>query len=189
MMNPGHDWPVYAYHIRVPLKWENMPRDRRATRDLVQFLMAPAIHERGTIWVISAPEAAISDPDDELRRWLVPLAQRYPLNDLIAACRAYAEATGRRVTYEYLLLAGVNDSPAHARKLAGLIKGSLANVNLIPYNTVFGKDYKRPQAGAVKAFRSVLQDAGIEITERFERGHAVSAACGQLSAGAGSGVG
>lgn len=70
VMNPGHDWPVYAYHIRVPLKWENMPRDRRATRDLVQFLMAPAIHERSTIWVISAPEAASSDPDDELRRWL-----------------------------------------------------------------------------------------------------------------------
>ncbi|MBI2842551.1 MAG: 23S rRNA (adenine(2503)-C(2))-methyltransferase RlmN [Armatimonadetes bacterium] len=149
------------------------PRIRKLQSENLQLTLAISLHA----------------PDDDLRRRLIPLAQRYPLNDLIAACRAYAEATGRRVTYEYLLLAAVNDSLTHARKLVGLIKGSLANVNLIPYNTVFGKDYKRPQAGVVKAFRSVLQDAGIETTERFERGHAVSAACGQLSAGAGSGVG
>ncbi|MBI2844526.1 MAG: 23S rRNA (adenine(2503)-C(2))-methyltransferase RlmN, partial [Armatimonadetes bacterium] len=88
------------------------PRIRKLQSENLQLTLAISLHA----------------PDDELRRRLVPLALRYPLNDMIASCRAYAEATGRRVTYVYLLLAGVNDSPAHARKLAGLIKGSLANV-------------------------------------------------------------
>lgn len=122
-------------------------------------------------------------PDDDLRHKLIPLARKYPLEELIAACRDYADATKRRVTYEYLLLAGVNDSPAHAQKLASLLRGSLSNLNLIPYNEVCGKQYRRPNVGVISKFRTILEEAGIEVTQRLERGHALAAACGQLRVG------
>jgi len=142
------------------------PRIRALQSENLQLTLAVSLHA----------------PHEALRRRLIPLARRYPLAELISACRDYAEATGRRVTYEYLLLAGLNDTVQHARKLAALLRGSLASVNLIPYNTVLGKDYKRPSPAAVKAFRAVIERAGIEVTQRVERGHAVSAACGQLRA-------
>ncbi len=121
-------------------------------------------------------------PDNDLRRQLIPMSSRYPLPGLISACRDYANATGRRVTYEYLLLAGVNDSTAHAQKLAGLLRGSLSNVNLIPYNSVPGKGFKKPMGFAINAFRQTLENFGVEVTQRFEKGHSVAAACGQLHA-------
>ncbi|HPP75034.1 MAG TPA: 23S rRNA (adenine(2503)-C(2))-methyltransferase RlmN [Armatimonadota bacterium] len=141
-----------------------VPRIKKLQSEDLQLTLAISLHA----------------PDDDLRRRLIPLAERYPLNELMSACREYAKATSRRVTYEYLLLAGVNDSPVHARKLTELLKGMLANVNLIPYNEVCGKHYRRPKSAAVNAFREVLEQAGIEVTQRLERGHAVSAACGQL---------
>lgn len=124
-------------------------------------------------------------PNDELRQQIMPLTRKYPLQDLIAVLKHYTEVTGRRITFEYLLLDQVNDSPAHAKQLVGLISGMLANVNLIAYNEVIGKSYRRPARERVEAFRRVLEDAGIETTERFERGHAISAACGQLRRSAG----
>jgi 23S rRNA (adenine2503-C2)-methyltransferase len=102
--------------------------------------------------------------------------------------RESTEVTGRRVTFEYLLLDGINDSEEQAGKLASMVSRMLANVNLIPYNSVIGKKYRRPSRERVTAFRRILEEAGIETTERFERGHAISAACGQLrnvKAGAG----
>lgn len=142
------------------------PRIRQLQSEHLQLTLAVSLHA----------------PEDNLRKQLIPLARRYPLGELIAACREYADATRRRVTYEYLLLAGVNDSPEHAENLARMLRGSLSNVNLIPYNSVMGKSYKRPNASAVNAFRAVLEEAGIETTQRYERGHTVSAACGQLRA-------
>ncbi len=119
-------------------------------------------------------------PDDNLRRQIIPLASRYPLDELISACRDYANFTKRRVTFEYLLLAGVNDSIKQALQLARLLKHTLCNVNLIPYNEVAGKQFSRPTRATIAAFRSVLEREGVEVTQRMERGHAVSAACGQL---------
>lgn len=119
-------------------------------------------------------------PDDALRRRLIPAADRYPLSDLMDACRDYAVTTRRRVTFEYLLLAGVNDSPDHARRLAALLRGVLANVNLIPYNQIAGKTFRRPSRAAVAVFRQVLDDEGVGVSQRMERGHSVAAACGQL---------
>lgn len=119
-------------------------------------------------------------PDDMLRRQIIPLAARYPLHDLIEACRKYAETTGRRITFEYLLIRNVNDSILCARKLSKLLKGILCNVNLIPYNAVEGLALDRPSQAHVRAFRSVLEESGIVVTQRVERGHAISAACGQL---------
>ncbi|MEN6373043.1 MAG: 23S rRNA (adenine(2503)-C(2))-methyltransferase RlmN [Armatimonadota bacterium] len=143
-----------------------IPRIRKLQSEGLQLTLAISLHA----------------PDDNLRRELIPFAERYPLSELIPACKEYAEATGRRVTYEYLLLAGVNDTPAHAERLVALLRGSLANVNLIPYNEVAGKGYKRPSAAIVTAFRQVLEQNGIEVTQRYERGRSVAAACGQLRA-------
>lgn len=140
------------------------PRIRKLQQENLQLTLAISLHA----------------PDDELRRTIIPLARQYLLKELISACKDYANATGRRVTYEYLLLAGVNDSPEHAHKLAGLLSHSLSNVNLIPYNQVMGKDFRRPSPAVIREFRSILEEAGIETTQRFERGHAASAACGQL---------
>jgi 23S rRNA (adenine2503-C2)-methyltransferase len=122
-------------------------------------------------------------PDDTLRRQLIPLAGKHPLDELIQVCRAYADHTKRRITFEYLLLAGVNDSPAQASALAKLLRHTLCNVNLIPFNEVAGVSYKRPTRDAIRAFRAVLEEAGIEVTQRMERGHSISAACGQLRRG------
>lgn len=121
-------------------------------------------------------------PDDELRRRLIPLADRYPMEKLLPICKDYAEKTGRRVTYEYMLINGVNDRPEQAEKLVKLLRRSLSSVNLIPYNEIKGKRFRRPPAASVDAFRKILEDAGIEVTQRFERGDTVSAACGQLRA-------
>jgi len=119
-------------------------------------------------------------PNDALRRKIMPIAEKYPLKGLIQACKSYTESTHRRVTFEYLLINGLNDSLPLARELAGLLKGLLCNVNLIPYNAIEGLALNRPSRAHVQAFRSALEDAGITVTQRVERGHTVSAACGQL---------
>lgn len=118
--------------------------------------------------------------DDALRRRLIPVSAGYSLDELIRTCREYANFTRRRITFEYLLLAGVNDSPAQAAALAKLLRRTLCNVNLIPFNEVAGISFKRPPRGSIAAFRSVLEKAGIEVTQRMERGHSIAAACGQL---------
>lgn len=118
--------------------------------------------------------------DEALRHELVPVSTGYSLAELIETCRAYADFTKRRITFEYLLLAGVNDSPAQAAALARLLHHTLCNVNLIPFNEVAGLPYRRPSQAAIRTFRAVLEEAGIEVTQRMERGHSISAACGQL---------
>lgn len=118
--------------------------------------------------------------EDSLRRQLIPISDKYPLVELTKACRDYANSTKRRITFEYMLIAGVNDSEAQARHLANLLRKTLCNVNLIPYNRVPGKPFSRPPRDVIARFRSVLEREGIEVTQRMERGHAVSAACGQL---------
>ncbi len=119
-------------------------------------------------------------PDDRLRDVLVPINRRYPLKELLAACRAYAASTGRRVTFEYALAAGVNDSPEQARQLAGLVRGMLCHVNLIPLNRVEGKDFTPSGPRRVAAFRRILEQEGVPVTVRRKLGASVNAACGQL---------
>lgn len=140
------------------------PRIERLARQKLQLTLAVSLHS----------------PNEELRRKLIPISERYPLSELIRACARYADMTHRRVTFEYLLLGGVNDSLPLAGELASLLRGILCNVNLIPYNPVEGISRSRPSPGRAKAFRSVLEQGGITVTQRLERGHALSAACGQL---------
>ena len=119
-------------------------------------------------------------PDDELRRRLVPTAGRVTIDGLLQAARRYRERTGRRVSFAYALLEGVNDDPEQARRLAGRLRGERAHVNLIPYNPVAGLGLRRPRRGRVRAFQRELQSAGVAATVRVERGAQIAAACGQL---------
>lgn len=120
-------------------------------------------------------------PDHELRKQLIPMENKYPVNEVIKAIRFYAEKTGRRVTIEYMLIDKVNDSPEHAVKLNNLLKGLKYNINIIPYNPVEGCNYRRPSAERIKNFQQILAKSEKKVTVRLEKGADISAACGQLS--------
>jgi 23S rRNA (adenine2503-C2)-methyltransferase len=119
---------------------------------------------------------------DELRSRMMPVNQRFNIDTLLDACHGYYQKTGRRVTFEYILLDGVNDSADEARELAALLNhhqiGAL--VNLIPWNPVDGVPYKRSQPQAIRRFQSIVEKAGIRCTVRQEKGADIDAACGQL---------
>jgi 23S rRNA (adenine2503-C2)-methyltransferase len=119
-------------------------------------------------------------PDDELRRQLIPTAAGTSIDHLLAAAREHIALTGRRVTFAYALLDGVNDSEEQARRLAQRVRGMQAHVNLIPYNPTAGPDLRRPSRDRVRAFQRTLQSEGINATVRVERGVEIAAACGQL---------
>jgi 23S rRNA (adenine2503-C2)-methyltransferase len=119
-------------------------------------------------------------PDDELRNRLVPVNQRYPLAELMAAVREYAQETKRRVTFEYALIDGVNDALQHAGQLASLLHGLLCHVNLIPLNPTPGTPLQPSPAAQVRAFRDLLVDAGIPTTVRLGGVISIDAGCGQL---------
>lgn len=118
-------------------------------------------------------------PNDELRQQLVPTAGPTSVRELMSAARRFFKATGRRVTFEYALIDGVNDSPAIAAELAALLARSGAHVNLIPVNPTAG-GYGRPPRVRVLDFERILRDSGVNCTVRVEKGSAISAACGQL---------
>ncbi|MSQ41887.1 MAG: 23S rRNA (adenine(2503)-C(2))-methyltransferase RlmN [Dehalococcoidia bacterium] len=119
-------------------------------------------------------------PDDELRRRLIPTAAGTTIDELLAAARDYIARRGRRVTFAYALLEGVNDSEQQARALAARLRGIQSHVNLIPYNPTAGETLRRPSRERVRAFQRELQAAGVNATVRIERGAAIAAACGQL---------
>jgi len=124
--------------------------------------------------------------DDALRSRLMPINRRYPVSQLMAACRAYVEATGRRISFEYVLISGVNASLAQARKLAALLRGMLCHVNLIPLNPVPGSGWAAPGRLEVQAYQAALAAAGIPTSLRLGRGSDIQAACGQLRCRLGS---
>jgi len=121
-------------------------------------------------------------PNDGLRNELVPINRRHPIAELLDACWEYAEATrSKDITFEYVMLAGVNDSERHARQLAQLLTGRPAKINLIPFNSFPAAEYQRSSAETVDRFRQVLVRAGIITITRKTRGDDISAACGQLA--------
>ncbi len=120
-------------------------------------------------------------PDDALRTSMMPVNARFPIGELMAATREYIAKTGRRVSFEYVLLQGQNDDPAQAEELAELLRGMLCHVNLIPWNPVPGMPLGRSERARVLAFQRVLQDERIPCTVRVERGVSIAAACGQLA--------
>ena len=121
-------------------------------------------------------------PNQALREQLIPSAHHYQLTDLLAECREYVQLTSRRVTFEYVLLAGVNDSAEQAAELARILRGFQSHVNLIPYNPIQEADYQRPNFRQINAFVNVLQQQQIAVSVRYSRGLEADAACGQLRA-------
>jgi 23S rRNA (adenine2503-C2)-methyltransferase len=119
-------------------------------------------------------------PNNDIRSELMPVNRRYPLDEVMAAADRYAEQTGRRVTYEYILIAGMNDKPEHAQQLAALMRGRLANVNLIPVNPVVERGLLRPNSQTIKQFEQILSGKWVNVTVRREMGTDIRAACGQL---------
>jgi len=121
-------------------------------------------------------------PNDALRDQIVPINKKYPLHELMAACRRYLEHAPRDfITFEYVMLAGVNDAPEHARQLIELTRDVPCKFNLIPFNPFPDSGYEKPRAEAMRVFREILQDAGYVVTTRKTRGDDIDAACGQLA--------
>jgi 23S rRNA (adenine2503-C2)-methyltransferase len=117
---------------------------------------------------------------DELRDVLVPINRKYRLNDLVAAAQGYAESSGRRVSYEWVMLAGVNDTERDAKELGRLLRRKLAHVNLIPFNPVEDTPYRAPSKQGIVRFKELVAAEGLNVTVRDTRGREADAACGQL---------
>ncbi|WP_446899463.1 23S rRNA (adenine(2503)-C(2))-methyltransferase RlmN [Clostridium sp. LBM24168] len=123
---------------------------------------------------------SLHSPENTLRRQMMPVANKYSIKEIIDACRYYIEKTGRRVSFEYALVKGVNDSDKHAHELVEILKGILCHVNLIPINDVKEKDYMKSSKNDIEKFLRILSRNGIETTIRKEMGADIDAACGQL---------
>ena len=119
-------------------------------------------------------------PNQELREKLIPTAKIYHIDDLLSDCKNYIKDTGRRITFEYILLGGLNDSPEHANELASRVGGFQTHINLIPYNPIDQEDFKRPDKSRVNSFKSILEGRGLAVSVRMSRGLDKKAACGQL---------
>jgi 23S rRNA (adenine2503-C2)-methyltransferase len=119
-------------------------------------------------------------PNDEAREKTMPVNKKYPIDKLIEACKIYTEVSSRRITFEYALISGENDSQEYAKELAKRLKGMLCHVNLIPVNPIKSADFKRSDRKHIDSFKEILEGYGIETTVRRELGNDISAACGQL---------
>ena len=142
--------------------------------------IAPAIRRLAEEGLSVTLALSLHAPDDRIRQTLMPIAKAYALSDVLEACRFYFKKTGRRLTFEYSLVKGVNDSLPDARALAALIRGQHGHVNLIPVNPVKERDYVQSDRRAVEAFQGCLEKNGVNATIRRELGRDIDGACGQL---------
>jgi 23S rRNA (adenine2503-C2)-methyltransferase len=172
--------------------YDETMRALRILNDEHGFAMSPRRMTLSTVGVLPAldrmarepimPNLAISlhAPTDALRGELVPLNRKYGVADIIAACKRFPLSKRSRITFEYVLLAGVNDSPEDARKLAKLLSGVKSKVNLIPLNPAPGIPFERPSDAIVDRFAWTLAEHGLVVSVRKSRGRDIRAACGQL---------
>lgn len=123
---------------------------------------------------------SLHSPYDHKRKEIMPIANAYPIEDILDACKYYIRKTNRRVTFEYSLIRGVNDSEKEAMKLVSLLKGILCHVNLIPINNVEERDFERPDKSHIYKFRDILEKNNIPATVRISMGSDIGGACGQL---------
>jgi len=144
--------------------------------------IVPKIYDFADLKLQVTLAISLHAPNTELRSRLMPVNRRYPLADLMQACRYYVETTGRRISFEYGLFGGVNDQPEHAEELASLLKPIFCLVNLIPVNYVPERNYVRTPRNEIFRFKRILEDHGITVTIRREHGSDIAAACGQLRA-------
>lgn len=150
--------------VGVPRTLPTLAEQALASLGRAQFTLAVSLHA----------------PDQALREELIPTAHAYPIEELLEDCRHYVALTGRRVSFEYILLGGVNDQPRHAAALARLLRGFQSHVNLIAYNPIEEEEFQRPSPAAVEAFRRALLERHVAVSVRTSRGLDRDAACGQL---------
>ncbi len=141
--------------------------------------LAPEILHLGQDWDVGLA-ISLHAPDDGLRSRLMPINRRYPIAQLLDACRRYPLSKRRRITFEYLLMAGVNDGLEHARRLAEILRGIPSKINLIPFNQSPGLPFIRPEGVVVQRFQQILAEAGYTAIVRKSKGQDIAAACGQL---------
>ncbi len=165
IMNEAHGLAIGARHITVST-CGLVEGIRKYANEGLQINLAISLHA----------------PNQEIRSRLMPIARKYDLNELMEAVKYYEHTAGRRVTFEYILIDGINDGIEQADELSDLIRGTLAYVNLIVYNAVKEKPFKRPSENRVSAFYDRLKKRGVNCTIRKEFGGDIDAACGQLRA-------
>lgn len=141
-----------------------VPNMKRLAEEKLQITLALSLHAT----------------TDEKRRQLMPIANKYSLEEVLEACKYYFEKTGRRITFEYSLVAGVNDTKEDAQELVNLIKGMNCHVNLIPVNPIKERDYKQSNKEQIQQFKARIEKSGISATVRREMGRDIDGACGQL---------
>ena len=165
IVNSDHGLSIGARHITIST-CGIVPRIEAFAKGHYQYNLAISLHA----------------PNDELRRKLMPVDRAYPLDQLMQALRSYSEDNHRRLTFEYILLKGVNDSDEHAKELAGLVRGMNAYINLIPYNEVDENGFKTTDERTALRFYDVIMKNGVKATLRSKHGDDIDAACGQLRA-------
>ena len=119
-------------------------------------------------------------PNDELRKTMMPIANKYSIEEIIEACRYYIEQTGRRISFEYSLVKGVNDTKECADQLIALVRNMKCHINLIPVNPIKERDYEQSEKKSINEFKNKLEKSGINVTIRREMGRDIDGACGQL---------
>ena len=165
------------------LSWASRPEGlgispRRITISTVG--LPPAIRKLAKLDSRFNLAISLHAPNDELRNQLVPVNDKIGIDALLAAADNYFEVSGRKLTFEYVLLDGINDGPEHARQLARILKDRTAILNVIPYNPVDGLPYKTPGSKSIASFRSILESNGVVVMFRQKKGDKINAACGQL---------
>jgi len=180
----GMGEPLYNYdNVAAALKIVMDPEGLAVSRRKITLSTAGVVPMMARVGAELGVNLAVSlhAVNDELRDQLVPLNRKYPIGELLDACRAYpGSSNARRITFEYVMLKGVNDSPAEARELVRLLRGIPAKVNLIPFNPWPGAPHECSSAAAITAFSDTLFDAGYSAPVRTPRGRDILAACGQL---------
>ena len=143
--------------------------------------LVPAIRRFGGEGIRVNLAVSLNAPTDAIRSQLMPINKRWPISELLAACRAYPLPPGRRITFEYVLLAGINDHSTDAEQLARVLKGLRCKINLIPFNEFPGAAFQRPSPEMVRRFQAILLEHYFTATIRESRGREIGAACGQLA--------
>jgi 23S rRNA (adenine2503-C2)-methyltransferase len=179
MGEPLYNYDAIATAMRIVMDGEGLSISKRKIT-LSTSGVVPAIARCGSELGVNLA-ISLHAVTDELRDVLVPLNKKYPIAELLAACRDYpGSSNARRITFEYVMLKGVNDSPAEARALVALLRGIPAKVNLIPFNPWPGAPFECSTRAAIKAFSDIVFEAGYSSPVRTPRGQDIMAACGQL---------
>jgi 23S rRNA (adenine2503-C2)-methyltransferase len=179
MGEPLYNYEAVATALRIVMDQEGLSLSKRKIT-LSTSGVVPAIKRCGAELGVNLA-ISLHAVTDELRDVLVPLNKKYPIAELLDACRNYpGSSNARRITFEYVMLKGVNDTPAEARALVSLLRGIPAKVNLIPFNPWPGAPYECSTREAIKQFSDIVFEAGYSSPVRTPRGQDIMAACGQL---------